>query len=171
MPCAVLADGIVEIGALGGPEVFVIEGRDDSRATHGQRGDGEKAYVVFRGEAGTGGECRVEIGDEDDGNDGNRSRLLETYICNGNVIGRYSYNTVKKALLALKTGTKVSLRIDGNGVLSLQILIEVNTLLGGGNGQEGKEDVTFVDFRMAPLFEEGYHDGDGETNSRDDDSE
>ena len=57
----------------------------------------------------------------------------------------------------MATATKVSLRIDEEGVLNLQFLIDVDAV-GGGVGH------TFVEFRVVPLVE-------GEDNAAGDDSD
>ncbi|KAF4547533.1 Repair protein Rad1/Rec1/Rad17-like protein [Elsinoe fawcettii] len=152
LPASVLGDAVGEIGALGPPDVFVVEG------------DGTAPYLVLRGEGGSGGECRVEFGDEGTGGmaggygSRERSKLLETFLCEGRVRGRYAFGTIRKGLNAMRAGSKVSLRIDGQGVLSLQFLIEM--------GEEGrKDDVAFVDFRVVPLWEDGEDDGDGSDDS------
>ncbi|KAF2148364.1 hypothetical protein K461DRAFT_297789 [Myriangium duriaei CBS 260.36] len=143
LPASVLGDAVGDIAALGPPEVFVVEG------------GGEEKWLVLRGEGGAGGECRVEFGEEEGGG---RTKLLETWQCAGRVVGRYAFGTVRKALVAMRAGTKVSLRIDGQGVLSLQFLVEV----GEGGEEKGREEVAFVDFRIVPLFdgaEEGEEEG------------
>ncbi|KAF2222491.1 repair protein Rad1/Rec1/Rad17-domain-containing protein [Elsinoe ampelina] len=139
LPASVLGDAVGEIGALGPPDVLVVEG------------DGTAPYLVLRGEGGSGGECRIEFGDEGTGVGGGfgvkeRSKLLETFLCEGRVRGRYAFGTVRKGMNAMRAGSKVSLRIDGQGVLSLQFLIEM--------GEEGgRDEVAFVDFRLVPLWE------------------
>ena len=45
----------------------------------------------------------------------------------------------------MSTATKVSVRADGQGVLSLQFLVNVD--------EEEKERVAFVDFRIVPLID------------------
>ena len=51
----------------------------------------------------------------------------------------------------------VPLRLDEEGVLSLQFLVEVEAAGGGGEG------VAFVDFRIVPLVEgEGEGEGGGD---------
>ncbi|PNS15196.1 hypothetical protein CAC42_8197 [Sphaceloma murrayae] len=139
LPASVLGDAVQEIGALGPPDVFVVEG---SRTA---------PFLVLRGEGGSGGECRVEFGSEEGGGGGGgagRSALLETFLCEERVRGRYAFGTVRKGMNAMRAGSKVSLRIDGQGVLSAQFLVEM------GDGQ-GVEEVAFVDFRVVPLFEDG----------------
>ncbi|KAG8630621.1 hypothetical protein KVT40_002240 [Elsinoe batatas] len=140
LPASVLGDAVGEIGALGPPDVLVVEG------------DGTAPYLVLRGEGGSGGECRIEFGDEGGTGMGGgfgvkeRSKLLETFLCEGRVRGRYAFGTVRKGMNAMRAGSKVSLRIDGQGVLSLQFLIEM--------GEEGgRDEVAFVDFRLVPLWE------------------
>lgn len=154
LPSSVLADAVVEVNSLGGMDIFVIEGSATA------------PYLVLRGEGGAGGECRVEFGNDVSGTSGLRSKLLETFLCQGTVRERYGFGTVKKALPAMRAGTKVSMRIDGRGVLSLQFLVEV-----GEEDSEGgrKKDEAFVDFRIVPLFERD--EGDGESGEDDEDED
>lgn len=55
-------------------------------------------------------------------------------------VNAYKYALIKGASRAMAIASKVSIRGDEQGVLSLQFLIEVE---GGG--------VSFVDFRFVPL--------------------
>jgi len=59
----------------------------------------------------------------------------------------------------MATASKVSLRIDEEGVLNLQFLIDVEAV-GGGSGH------TFVEFRVVPLV-----DGDEDAEDRDSDED
>ena len=67
----------------------------------------------------------------------------------------YLFSMVRAAERAMQGASKVSIRGDGMGVLSLQFMVEVE---GGGVG--------FVDFRFVPFLEEeggeGGEDGDGD---------
>ena len=63
----------------------------------------------------------------------------------------YKFSLLQKAAKAMAVATKVSIRCDNQGVLSLQFMIEV---------EQGK--VSFVDFRFVPLVEEGVDRDDGE---------
>jgi cell cycle checkpoint protein len=53
------------------------------------------------------------------------------------VNGRYKFSAVRRVLRAAQTGNKVSIRIDGPGVLSLNFMVEVE---GGRN--------CFVEFKV-----------------------
>jgi cell cycle checkpoint protein len=55
----------------------------------------------------------------------------------------YKFSLIQRAARAMSVATKVSVRMDDQGVLSLQFMIEV---------ESGK--VSFVDFRFVPLVEE-----------------
>jgi cell cycle checkpoint protein len=81
--------------------------------------------------------------------------LLETFqLSDPSTPLRYTYkfSLLQKAAKAMSMATKVSVRADAQGVLSLQFMIEV---------EAGK--VSFVDFRFVPLVEDGLEDnGEGE---------
>lgn len=93
----------------------------------------------------------------------------------GRVKQRYKFDLIKKAGRAMALASKVSLRQDRQGVLSLQFMIEIgesgiggsrdgaggNVInAGGSSGAGGK--VSFVDFRFVPLLDEDDDDEDGE---------
>lgn len=59
---------------------------------------------------------------------------------------------VKSAAKAMVAATKVSIRGDDQGVLSLQFMIEVENTNGAG--------VSFIDFRFVPFLAEDNEDGD-----------
>lgn len=78
------------------------------------------------------------------------SSLLETFQLadpGARVSNTYKFALVQKAARAMAVATKVSVRGDAQGVLSLQFMIEI---------EPGK--VNFVDFRFVPFVAE---DGDG----------
>jgi len=77
--------------------------------------------------------------------------VLETFDCRARWSGRYAFEVVRKAARAMATGSKVSVRADGAGVLSLQFLVDVD-----GDA----ERPAFVDFRIVPLV--GGEDDDGD---------
>jgi cell cycle checkpoint protein len=83
--------------------------------------------------------------------------ILETYTCHRKTSASYTFSLLKAAQRAMATATKVSLRIDEEGVLNLQFLIDVEAV-GGGSGH------TFVEFRVVPLVEgdEEAEDGDSD---------
>lgn len=76
-------------------------------------------------------------------------QLLETFQCEERFTASYSFAHVKAAYRAMLSASKVSVRTDAQGVLSLQFLVEVEPALQA----EGREGVAFVDFRIVPLVE------------------
>lgn len=84
------------------------------------------------------------------------ANLLETFqLSDESVVLRqsYKYSYIQKAARAMSVASKVSVRVDAQGVLSMQFMIEVEPAAGGGTSK-----VSFVDFRFVPLIEE---EGDG----------
>ena len=72
-------------------------------------------------------------------------QLLETFQVQEKTVNTYKYSMIKGANKAMALATKVSIRSDEQGVLSLQFMIELET---GG--------YSFVDFRFIPyILEEG----------------
>ncbi|KAI7373933.1 hypothetical protein KC328_g16316, partial [Hortaea werneckii] len=99
--------------------------------------------------------------------------ILETFFCpatnsNKKVQARFPFGLIRSAHRAMAVAQKVSLRLDEEGVLSLQFLIPVLDSTGGGYGGDGDESrgggggdaaaAAFVDFRIVPLVE-GEKDG------------
>lgn len=86
--------------------------------------------------------------------------ILETFHCAAKTNASFKFSLFKAAQRAMASASKVSLRLDEDGVLSMQYLIET-----ASNGGEG---VAFVDFRVVPLVdgEDGvvFDDGDSEGN-------
>lgn len=78
-------------------------------------------------------------------------QLLETFQVPRRTVKTYKYSLIKSASRAMSAATKVSVRTDEQGVLSLQFMIEVE---GGG--------ISFVDFRFVPYIPE---DGEGDEDS------
>jgi cell cycle checkpoint protein len=73
--------------------------------------------------------------------------VLETFTLSSaspSFTASYKFSLIQKAARAMSVASKVSVRADTQGVLSLQFMIEV---------EAGK--VSFVDFRFVPLVEEG----------------
>jgi cell cycle checkpoint protein len=77
------------------------------------------------------------------------SGLLETFLVPRAFSQSYKFSHVANAKKALAAATKVSVRADEQGVLSLQFMVE--NLEGGG--------VSFVDFRFVPLVKEDGEEG------------
>jgi cell cycle checkpoint protein len=88
------------------------------------------------------------------------ANLLETFqLSDPDTVLRasYKYSLIQKAARAMSVATKVSVRVDTQGVLSMQFMIEVEAAAGGGASK-----VSFVDFRFVPLVDdedEGGHEG------------
>lgn len=82
-------------------------------------------------------------------------QLLETFHVPKRTVNSYKYSLVKSASRAMALASKVSIRGDVQGVLSLQFMIEV---------EEGR--VSFVDFRFVPFLpdedEENEEDEEGQ---------
>lgn len=75
--------------------------------------------------------------------------LLETFSVGGKWGQSYKFEMVKAALEAMRLASKVSMRGDHQGVLSLQFMVEVE---GGG--------ISFVDFRFVPFVRDEDEDKD-----------
>ena len=97
----------------------------------------------------------------------------------GRVRQRYKFDLIRKAARAMALASKVSVRQDRQGVLSLQFMIEIGGDSAAGGNREGSNayggvvatngatagaaggQVTFVDFRFVPLIDdEEDEDGD-----------
>lgn len=77
-------------------------------------------------------------------------QLLETFQVPKRTVNTYKHSLIKAASRAMQIASKVSIRGDEQGVLSLQFMVEME---GGG--------VSFIDFRFVPLLpEEGEDDED-----------
>jgi cell cycle checkpoint protein len=95
--------------------------------------------------------------------------ILETFYCPDRTEASFKFSLIKSAQRAMASATKVSLRLDEEGVLSLQFLVEMDPQgnAGGAVAGSGNEAVAFVDFRVVPLVEDdqagGGGGGDGST--------
>jgi len=76
--------------------------------------------------------------------------LLETFTVAEKWTQSYKFEMIKAASEAMRLASKVSIRGDEQGVLSLQFMVEVE---GGG--------VSFVDFRFVPFLREDEEDEEG----------
>ncbi|TAQ85323.1 hypothetical protein B7494_g6353 [Chlorociboria aeruginascens] len=85
--------------------------------------------------------------------------LLETFTVKKRWSQSYKFEMVKAAAETMRLASKVSVRGDEQGVLSLQFMVEVE----GGS-------VSFVDFRFVPFLRED-EDGDEEQDEYEDDEE
>ncbi|KAK5945234.1 checkpoint clamp complex protein Rad1 [Knufia obscura] len=73
----------------------------------------------------------------------------------GRVRQKYKFDLIKKAGRAMNVATKVSIRQDRQGVLSLQFMIEaMDTQAGSGPGNAASSGrFSFIDFRFVPSVE------------------
>lgn len=71
--------------------------------------------------------------------------VLETFHCPEKTSASFRFSLIKSAQRAMASASKVSLRLDQDGVLSMQFLVEIES--GQGDG------VAFVDFRIVPLVD------------------
>ena len=97
-----------------------------------------------------------------DGAELDAAPLLETFqVARGRCRQAYKFSLVRNAARAMQLATKVSVRMDEQGVLSLQFMIEVES----GDAGAGPA-VSFVDFRFVPFVsdESGSEEQDGQDN-------
>ncbi|EFE38030.1 hypothetical protein TRV_07307 [Trichophyton verrucosum HKI 0517] len=88
--------------------------------------------------------------------------LVEPPSSKSRITQRYRFSLLKKALGAMSASSKVSIRGDKQGVLSLQFMIELNdnasTDASGPSTQSASRtatgNVSFIDFRFVPLIDE-----------------
>lgn len=84
----------------------------------------------------------------------------------------YRFSLIRNASRAMAAASKVSIRGDRQGVLSLQFMIELGDGGSGGSnagrgdavssvGSAGGNNVSFVDFRFVPLLDEEGEEDDG----------
>ncbi|KAI9771118.1 MAG: ssDNA endodeoxyribonuclease [Geoglossum simile] len=85
-------------------------------------------------------------------------QLLETFVVARRCVNTYKFSLIKAASKAMALASKVSIRGDEVGVLSLQFMIEVE---GGG--------VSFVDFRFVPFTAQEGEDDEEEDGEREED--
>lgn len=94
--------------------------------------------------------------------------ILETFHCPTRTSASFKFSSIKAAQRAMAASTKVSMRLDEEGVLSLQFLVEVEAGGAGTGGGGGGEGVAFVDFRVVPLVEGEGTGVDGQENEETD---
>ncbi|KAK5744340.1 checkpoint clamp complex protein Rad1 [Elasticomyces elasticus] len=142
MRAGALLDAVQELGSLSPGSLCISASPTSSRSG----GTGGGSANLSLSAAGALGEARIDFSFREGG--GSETPVLETFQCQRRVSSHYRFSAIKAAQRAMGAATKVSVRMDGEGVLSLQFLVEVD---GGGGG--GGEGVAFVDFRVVPLVE------------------
>jgi cell cycle checkpoint protein len=97
----------------------------------------------------------------------------------GRVKQRYKFDLLKKAGKAMALASKVSMRQDLQGVLSMQFMIELDTATAdqknregayGGVPQTNLAKASFVDFRFVPLLDDEDEDEYADTDEEADDT-
>ncbi|KAH7394452.1 Rad1/Rec1/Rad17 [Pyrenochaeta sp. MPI-SDFR-AT-0127] len=97
-----------------------------------------------------------------DAADQQQANLLETFqLSDPDTVLRstYKFGLIQKAARAMSVATKVSVRVDTQGVLSLQFMVEVEGGASGVANSTSNGKVSFVDFRFVPLVEEDDEEG------------
>jgi len=78
----------------------------------------------------------------------NDKEVLEIFECLQPVSVSYRFAYIAHSVRALQTSTKTSLRIEAEGLLSLQFLVPVPKARGGGTSD------SFIEFRCVALDEQ-----------------
>lgn len=146
MPSSCLLDAISELSSLN-PAHVTISALPDSSA-------GKKLSLLAVGALGS---ATVDFA-TDPAFD---TPTLETFQCPAKTSASFRFALIKSAQRAMATSSKVSLRLDEDGVLSMQYLVQLERY--GRN-----EGVAFVDFRVVPLVE-GEADEEGDDSAETDD--
>lgn len=163
------------IGELSGTNPTVLVLNVSSRST---------PYFSLEGEGGPFGDSTVDFSPESKseptptGTRGKKQPLVtETFSVvapserQGRIRQRYKFDMIKRAGRAMALASKVSIRQDQQGVLSLQFMIDLGD--GASNGPRRDENqasnappspgsVAFVDFRFVPLVGDEDSDTEGE---------
>ncbi|KAI6912741.1 hypothetical protein KC318_g1675 [Hortaea werneckii] len=174
-----LLDAVTELGSMS-PETLTLTASPSSRATTATTAAQSSPCLSFSA-SGALGSATVDFTNPvpssstsstnppaDSSSDPAHPPILETFFCpttNGNkrVQARFPFDLIRSAHRAMAVAQKVSLRLDEEGVLSLQFLIPVLDSTGVGHGGDGDESgggggggdaaAAFVDFRIVPLVE------------------
>ncbi|KAF2454756.1 repair protein Rad1/Rec1/Rad17-domain-containing protein [Lineolata rhizophorae] len=186
MPAQGLAEAVAEIGATGA-ERLVVRGTPVGRRGRDARGNGSNRSggLEFEGRGGALGDAVVTFAAEEGargttaGGAPGGGGFLETFQVARRCAEMYSFELIKRANRAMLEATKVSIRGDAEGVLSLQFMIETGVAEGAGGqrgGPPGLAGVGFVDFRFVPFIgedeDEDYGDEDeGEEEDEDEETE
>lgn len=176
-----LLDAVTELGSMS-PETLTLTASSSSRATNTTTG-AHSSPCLSLSSSGALGSATVDFTNPppassssstnplaDSSSDPAHPPILETFFCpntNKRVQARFPFGLIRSAHRAMAVAQKVSLRLDEEGVLSLQFLIPVMDSTGGGHGGDGNGSggggggdaaAAFVDFRIVPLVE-GEEDG------------
>jgi cell cycle checkpoint protein len=142
MKASYLHDAITELSSTN-PASLTLTGSSSSFTLSAASTLGS-AVVKFDRDSQANGHASTNPEQEKQGNG-----LLETFLVPGTFSQSYKFSHVANAKKALAAATKVSVRADEQGVLSLQFMVE--NLEAGG--------VSFVDYRFVPLVKEDQEGG------------
>ena len=160
MPSSFLSDAVAELSGTN-PDVLVLNVSASSAP-----------LLSFEGEGGSLGDAVIEYLAESKSESGfartkKQPSITETFAVtpgqgsNGRIKTKYKFDLVKKAVRAMQLATKVSLRQDSQGVLSLQFLVNsAHSSMGGTQAVSGASEPTFIDFRLLPLVDDDSEDED-----------
>lgn len=159
-----LSDAIGELSGTN-PTVLVINASNRSAP-----------FFSLEGEGGPFGDSTVDFTPESktdptpNGTKGKKQPLVtETFVVsassgsNGRVKQRYKFDMIKRASRAMALASKVSVRQDEQGVLSLQFMIDLTDSTNSGLRRDDGQaptapptptSVAFVDFRFVPLLDD-----------------
>ncbi|WPH03282.1 Hypothetical protein R9X50_00615900 [Acrodontium crateriforme] len=148
-----LLDAIVELASLT-PTELTINAFPQSRRQHG-------TSALSISASGALGSVSVSFSAPSSPSNGAATTadppILETFQCHNSTRARFSFSALQAAQRAMGAATKVSLRIDEAGVLSLQFLVEIEPVSNAGGALSiGNEKVAFVDFRVVSLVDDEY---------------
>lgn len=160
MPSVWLHDAISELASTSS-EVLVINASSVSAP-----------FFSLEGYGGPFGDSIVDFAPEltSDASSGNSNKkkqphITETFVVaapsgnHGRVKEKYKFELIKRAGRAMAQGSKVSIRLDRQGVLSLQFMVDVTDAHGAADSGGALGVVTgrfsFIDFRFVPLAEIG----------------
>lgn len=156
MRTSCLLDAVNELGTLT-PETVLLTAWAASNKPNKPNTDG--GGLRFEAQGST-GEVAVEFLAPSAETD--ETTMLETFSCSpAGVEVEVRFAALREVRGALGAGRKVSVRVDGEGVLSLQVLVETS---GGGGGDGGSGEgggVAFLDFVVVPLAREEGGGGEG----------
>jgi cell cycle checkpoint protein len=155
MPSSFLSDAITELTGTQ-PDVLVLSVSDRS-----------PPYLAFEGQGGSLGDAVVEYLSEHKNEPSlpknkKQPAILETFSVvhgedtRGRIRTRYKFELVKKAGRAMQLASKVSIRQDTQGVLSLQFLVDSSSMNGGSGSSSAQTGANplFIDFRLLPLLDD-----------------
>ncbi|KAJ3570096.1 hypothetical protein NP233_g4621 [Leucocoprinus birnbaumii] len=74
--------------------------------------------------------------------------VLESFECTQSVSFSYRFSHIAKSLRAVQSSTKTSLRIDNDGLLSLQFMMPPPK----GKEDDGESSAAYIDFQVSPNF-------------------